>query len=216
MRAAVLNRPGEALVVQEIPAPRPNEAQVLIHVHACAVCRTDLHIVAGELPLPPLPIVPGHQIIGTVVETGSAVTALEIGQRVGVPWLGWTCGECSHCRAGCENLCERARFTGYDLPGGFAEYVAADAKYCFSIPDGYSDAHAAPLLCAGLIGYRCLRFCGAARSLGIYGFGAAAHIVTQIARWQERAVYAFARPGDDSAQTFALQLGAVWAGASYF
>jgi len=210
----VLHRPGEALQLEDVPTPEPGADQVLLHVHACGVCRTDLHIVDGELPPHKQPVIPGHQIVGTVVETGSNVSTLERGQRVGVPWLAWTDGTCDYCTSGRENLCDRAKFTGYDVDGGFAEYAVADARYCFPIPDGYPDDHAAPLLCAGLIGYRSLRFTGDAHRLGIYGFGAAAHIVTQVARWQGREVYAFTRAGDDAAQDFARELGAVWAGAA--
>ena len=210
----VLHRPGEALQLEDVPTPEPGADQVLLHVHACGVCRTDLHIVDGELPPHKQPVIPGHQIVGTVVETGMHVSTLERGQRVGVPWLAWTDGTCDYCTSGRENLCDRAKFTGYDVDGGFAEYAVADARYCFPIPDGYPDDHAAPLLCAGLIGYRSLRFTGDAHRLGIYGFGAAAHIVTQVARWQGREVYAFTRAGDDAAQDFARELGAVWADAS--
>lgn len=210
----VLHRPGEALQLEDVPTPEPGADQVLLHVHACGVCRTDLHIVDGELPPHKQPVIPGHQIVGTVVETGMHVSTLERGQRVGVPWLAWTDGTCDYCTSGRENLCDRAKFTGYDVDGGFAEYAVADARYCFPIPDGYPDDHAAPLLCAGLIGFRSLRFTDDAHRLGIYGFGAAAHIVTQVARWQGREVYAFTRAGDDAAQDFARELGAVWADAS--
>jgi len=209
-----LHRPGEALQLEDVPTPEPGADQVLLHVHACGVCRTDLHIVDGELPPHKQPVIPGHQIVGTVVETGMHVSTLERGQRVGVPWLAWTDGTCDYCTSGRENLCDRAKFTGYDVDGGFAEYAVADARYCFPIPDGYPDDHAAPLLCAGLIGFRSLRFTDDAHRLGIYGFGAAAHIVTQVARWQGREVYAFTRAGDDAAQDFARELGAVWADAS--
>ena len=181
---------------------------------ACAVCRTDLHVVDGELPNPKLPLILGHEIVGRVTRLGEQVSLLSVGQRVGVPWLGWTCGECSYCRAGKENLCPKARFTGYTLDGGYAEFTVADERYCVPIPESYSDAGAAPLLCAGLIGYRSLARAGDAKRLGIYGFGAAAHIVTQVARYQGRSVYAFTRPGDEEAQRFAKGLGAAWAGAS--
>ena len=193
--------------------PNPGSAQVLIRVHVCAVCRTDLHIVDGELPDPKLPLIPGHQIVGTVVRKGEAAPQA-IGARVGVPWLGWTCGRCRYCLSGRENLCDNARFTGYHIDGGYAEYVVADHRFCFPVPVGYSDLQAAPLLCAGLIGYRCLRMAGDGARLGLYGFGAAAHIVIQIARHQGRRVFAFTSPGDLAAQEFARTLGAVWAGGS--
>jgi len=183
-------------------------------VRACGVCRTDLHVVDGELPDPALPLVPGHQIVGTVEGFGAGVDGLRVGDRVGVPWLGWTCGECRYCREGAENLCDEARFTGYQIDGGFAEYALADPRYCFPIPSGYPDLQAAPLLCAGLIGYRSLVLAGEARRLGMYGFGAAAHILIQVARHQGREVYAFTRPGDAAGQAFARRLGAVWAGDS--
>jgi propanol-preferring alcohol dehydrogenase len=214
MRAMVLERPGQPLVLLELPVPEPGPGQVLLRIRACGVCRTDLHIVAGELPGPKLPLVLGHQIVGEVVRAGPGANRFVPGQRVGVPWLGWTCGECRYCRSGRENLCDRARFTGYTLDGGFAEYTVADERYCFPIPAGYPDEQAAPLLCAGLIGYRALRFAGEAQRLGFYGFGAAAHILTQVAVWQGRTVYAFTRPGDLESQVFARELGAVWAGGS--
>jgi len=210
----VLERPGQPLVLQELPVPVPGPGQVLLRIRACGVCRTDLHIVAGELPGPKLPLVLGHQIVAEVVRAGPGANRFVPGQRVGVPWLGWTCGECRYCRSGRENLCDRARFTGYTLDGGFAEYTVADERYCFPIPAGYPDEQAAPLLCAGLIGYRALRFTGEAQRLGFYGFGAAAHILTQVAVWQGRTVYAFTRPGDLESQVFARELGAVWAGGS--
>jgi propanol-preferring alcohol dehydrogenase len=187
---------------------------VLIRVHACAVCRTDLHVVDGDLSEPKLPLVPGHEIVGSVAALGDGVDRFAIGDRVGVPWLGWTCGACSLCRGGRENLCAQARFTGYQIDGGYGEFTVADQRFCFAIPAGYSDIEAAPLLCAGLIGYRSLRMAGEARRLGLYGFGAAAHIIAQVARWQGRAVYAFTSPGDAEAQAFARELGAVWAGGS--
>lgn len=214
MRAMVLERPGQPLVLRELPIPEPGPGQVLLRVRACGVCRTDLHIVDGELPNPKLPLILGHQIVGEVVQKGPGAERYQIGQRVGVPWLGWTCGECRFCQSGRENLCDRARFTGYTLDGGYAEYAVPDERYCFPIPDGYPDEQAAPLLCAGLIGYRALRFAAGARRLGFYGFGAAAHILTQVAVWQGRAVYAFTRPGDVEGQAFARSLGAVWAGGS--
>ncbi|WP_025746048.1 zinc-dependent alcohol dehydrogenase family protein [Kallotenue papyrolyticum] len=214
MRAMILKAPGQPLAPAELPTPTPGARQALIQVHACAVCRTDLHIVDGELPEPKLPLIPGHQIVGTVVAVGPDVQRLAVGQRVGVPWLGWTCGTCRFCRSGRENLCDRARFTGYQLDGGYAEYTVADERFCFALPADYADVEAAPLLCAGLIGYRALRLAGDAQRLGIYGFGAAAHIITQIARWQGRQVFAFTRPDDHATQQFARALGAVWVGAS--
>jgi len=214
MRAMVLQAARQRLVESELARPTVGTNQVLLQVHACAVCRTDLHVVDGELTEPKLPLVPGHEIVGTVIEKGAAVTRFAVGDRVGVPWLGWTCGVCPYCTSGRENLCDRARFTGYQLDGGFAELTAADQRYCFSLPAGYSDVDAAPLLCAGLIGYRALRAAGEAGRLGIYGFGAAAHLITQVARFQGREVLAFTRPGDDAAATFARGLGATWAGGS--
>jgi len=194
--------------------PQPGPGQVLLQIRACAVCRTDLHVVDGELPHPKLPLVPGHEIIGVVTAVGPAVERFKPGDRVGVPWLGWTCGACDYCRAGRENLCDQARFTGYTLDGGYAEYTIADQRFCLPIPDGASAAETAPLLCAGLIGYRSLVKAGAGKRLGIYGFGAAAHIITQVARFQGREVYAFTRRGDREAQSFALSMGAAWAGDS--
>ena len=203
MRAMVLDAPGSPLREAELPTPEPEPGQLLLRVRACGVCRTDLHVVEGELPRPKLPLVPGHQIVG---ET-------EDGRRLGVPWLGWTCGECRYCRSGRENLCDRARFTGYDLDGGYAEWAVADERFCFPIPDGFGDLEAAPLLCAGLIGYRSLRLAGDGGRLGLYGFGAAAHIVAQVARHEGRRLFAVTREGDDEAQAFARELGAEWAGA---
>ena len=214
MKAMVLRRVCEALVPEERPVPEPGPGQVLVRVCACAVCRTDLHVVDGELPDLRPPIVPGHEIIGRVARSGAGVDQFRDGARVGVPWLGWTCGVCEYCRAGRENLCPKARFTGYQIDGGFAEYMVADARYCFTIPDRFSDAEAAPLMCAGLIGHRTLRMAGDARRIGFYGFGAAAHIAIQVARWEGREVYGFTRPGDVTAQDFARRLGAVWAGGS--
>ena len=214
MRAMIFSRAGQSLRWEELPTPKPAAGQVLIQVNACAVCRTDLHILDGELPDPKLPLVLGHEIIGRVAALGSEVSGFQVGERVGVPWLGWTCGQCAYCQAGRENLCDLAKFTGYTLDGGYAEYTVADARYCFPIPDHYSDAEAAPLLCAGLIGYRSLVKTGEARNLGLYGFGAAAHIVAQMARHQGRKVFAFTRPGDTIAQQFAKELGATWAGDS--
>ena len=214
MRAQVLTAARRPLVAAELPMPRPGPEQVLIAVRACAVCRTDLHVVDGELPDPKLPLVPGHEIIGTVVEKGESVDRFRIGDRVGVPWLGWTCGVCEYCRSGRENLCDRARFTGYQIDGGYAELTVADQRYCFAIDPRYGDVEAAPLMCAGLIGYRTLRMAGDAQLVGIYGFGAAAHIVAQVIRHQGRRLFAFTRPGDLAAQDFARSLGAEWAGGS--
>lgn len=215
MRAMVLAKAGERLRPVERPDPVPEPHQLLIEVCACAVCRTDLHVVDGDLKHPKLPLVPGHEIVGRVLEVGRAVEAdFKIGQRVGVPWLGFTCGTCRFCRSGQENLCDNARFTGYQIDGGFATHTVADARYCFAIPDRYDDVHAAPLLCAGLIGYRALKAAGDAQSVGIYGFGAAAHIVAQICRHQGRTTYAFTRDGDAAAQAFARDLGCAWTGSS--
>ncbi len=207
----VLDRPGTPLRLAELPDPTPAKGQVLLRVHACGVCRTDLHIVDGELAQPKLPLVLGHQVVGTVLEGGGR---FEAGERIGVPWLGWTDGDCRYCRADQENLCERARFTGYDLDGGYAELVVADARFCFPLPAGYADAEAAPLLCAGLIGYRALRLAGEGEALGLYGFGASAHIVCQVAVAQGRRVFAGTREGDDETQAFARSLGAEWAGSA--
>jgi propanol-preferring alcohol dehydrogenase len=214
MRAMVLHAAGKPLRLEERAVPEPKADQVLVRVRACGVCRTDLHVVDGELPEPKLPLVPGHEVVGTVAALGKDVDRFEEGRRVGIPWLGWTCGDCRFCRAGRENLCERARFTGYTLDGGYADYALVDARYAFPIHGPYSDAEAAPLLCAGLIGYRSLELAGEAKRLGLYGFGAAAHIVAQVARHQGREVYAFVRPGDTAAKDFARDLGAVWAGDS--
>ena len=214
MKAMQFNRPGEGLRQAELPIPQPDTGQVLVKVRVCGVCRTDLHVVDSELPNPKLPIIPGHEIVGRVETLGGGVDRFEIGERVGVPWLGFTCGTCQHCTSGSENLCDDASFTGYQIDGGYAEYAVADARYCFPIHGDYDDAEAAPLLCAGLIGYRALRMAGDADRLGIYGFGAAGHIVAQVARWQGRRVFAFTRPGDVEAQSFARDLGAEWAGDS--
>src|SRR5712671_2372159 len=214
MRAQLFTAAGHPLAAAELPEPRPGPQQVLIRVRACAVCRTDLHVVDGELPDPNLPLVPGHEIIGSVVEKGESVDRFSIGDRVGVPWLGWTCGICEYCRSGHENLCDRARFTGYQIDGGYAELTVADQRYCFAIDQRYGDVEAAPLMCAGLIGYRTLRMAGDGRLIGIYGFGAAAHIVAQVIRHQGRRLFAFTRPGDLAAQDFARSLGAEWAGGS--
>jgi propanol-preferring alcohol dehydrogenase len=215
MQAMILQQPGQSLQMADLPTPTPAAGQVLIRVQACGVCRTDLHIVDGELVHPKLPLVLGHQIVGTVVGTGSDVGAsFAIGTRVGVPWLGQTCNHCLYCVSGQENLCDRAQFTGYQIDGGYAEYTVADQRFCFPIPTGYPDLQAAPLLCAGLIGYRALRMTGNAKRLGFYGFGAAAHILVQVANYQSRQVFAFTRPGDRAGQSFAHNLGAVWAGGS--
>jgi propanol-preferring alcohol dehydrogenase len=214
MRAMIFEMPGKPLALRDVAVPEPGVGQVLIHVGACAVCRTDLHVIDGELPNPKLPLIPGHEIVGRVEKLGEGVEGFRAGDRVGVPWLGWTCGECDYCRAGQENLCDRARFTGYTIDGGYAEYTVADARFCFRVPESFDDVGCAPLLCAGLIGYRSLRKAGDARRLGLYGFGAAAHIVAQVARFQGREVYAFTRHGDTAAQEFAHRMGAVWAGSS--
>ncbi len=214
MRAMVLTEPGRPLELRDLPIPTPGPNEVLIRVEACAVCRTDLHIVDGELPAPALPLIPGHQIVGAIAGLGEQVTRWTVGQRVGVPWLGWTCGSCRFCREGRENLCDQAQFTGYTRPGGFAEYTVADQRFCFALPANEQATAVAPLLCAGLIGYRALRLAGEGERLGIYGFGAAAHLITQVARWQGRQVFAFTRPGDMEGQRFARELGAVWAGDS--
>jgi propanol-preferring alcohol dehydrogenase len=214
MRAMVLETPGQPLRAVDRPKPAPGPGQVLIQVRACAVCRTDLHVVDGELPDPKLPLVPGHEIVGAVAAKGAGTERYKIGDRVGVLWLGWTCGQCQYCRSGRENLCAQARFTGYTLDGGYAEFTVADERFCFPIPPAYSDTEAAPLLCAGLIGYRSLAKTGDAKRIGIYGFGAAAHIVVQVARFQGREVFAFTRPGDLATQQFAESLGVVWAGES--
>jgi alcohol dehydrogenase, propanol-preferring len=214
MRAMVLERQREPLRPAELPDPQPAAGQVLISVGACGVCRTDLHIADGDLREPKLPLVLGHQIVGTVREAGERAERFDPGQRVGVPWLGWTCGECRYCLSGRENLCDRARFTGCDVDGGYAELAVADERFCFAIPEGYPDEQAAPLLCAGLIGYRALRLVGDAERIGFYGFGASAHILCQVAVHQGRRVFAFTREGDEQGQAFARKLGAEWAGSS--
>jgi propanol-preferring alcohol dehydrogenase len=214
MLAMVFDGTGKPLQQREMPTPRPGDGQLLIEVRACAVCRTDLHIVDGELTGAKLPLIPGHEVVGVVVENGLGSERFQKGDRVGVPWLGWTCGQCGYCRSGRENLCDYARFTGYTLDGGYAELMTADQRFCFRIPEMYGDAQAAPLLCAGLIGYRSLSKTSGAKRLGIYGFGAAAHIVTQVARFEGKEIYAFTRPGDEGGQQFARSLGAVWAGDS--
>ena len=211
MKAMILEKIGNPLRLMDVPAPDPHPGQARIRVRACAVCRTDLHVMDGELPNPKLPLIPGHEIVGTI-EKGSG--RFRDGDRVGVPWLGYTCGKCAYCRTGRENLCDRAQFTGYQIDGGYAEYCVADERFCFPIPAGYSDIQATPLLCAGLIGYRSYKMAGDARRLGFYGFGAAAHILIQLARHQGREVFAFTKPGDQEAQKFALELGAEWVGGS--
>jgi propanol-preferring alcohol dehydrogenase len=214
MKAMVMERARTPLREAELSVPQPGPNQVLIKVAACGVCRTDLHVFDGELAHPKLPLVLGHEIVGHVVALGDGVEGFAIGERVGVPWLGYTDGTCFYCREGRENLCDHPLFTGYQIDGGYAQYTVADERYAFPIPDGYSDAEAAPLLCAGLIGYRSLKLAGSGKRLGIYGFGAAAHIVAQVARHEGREVYAFTRPGDTKAQEFARELGAVWVGGS--
>jgi propanol-preferring alcohol dehydrogenase len=214
MRAVVFDAAGQPVTERRLPVPQPSDGQLLLRVHACAVCRTDLHLLDGEVDVPAPPRVLGHQIVGTVIGMGPGAQGHEIGSRVGVPWLGWTDGVCEWCRSGRDNLCPNALFTGRDIDGGYAEYTVADARYCFAIPDGYPDELAAPLLCAGAIGFRALRMAGDATRLGMYGFGASAHILTQVARWQGRRVFAFTRPGDEPGQRFARELGAEWAGGS--
>jgi propanol-preferring alcohol dehydrogenase len=214
MRAMILDAQGRPLRQGELPRPKPRVDEILLEVHACGVCRTDLHVMDGDLRQPKLPLVLGHEIVGVVVDKGAKVERFDLGQRVGVPWLGRTCGHCGYCASGRENLCDEAEFTGYTLNGGYAEFALADARYCFSLPHAYTDAEAAPLLCAGLIGYRALVAAGDARRIGIYGFGAAAHIIAQVARWQGREIFAFTKPGDADGQRFARELGAAWAGDS--
>jgi alcohol dehydrogenase, propanol-preferring len=214
MRAMVFEDAGRPLVLRELPTPVPGPGQVLVKVNACGVCRTDLHVVDSELADPKLPLIPGHEIVGRIEATAEGAGHFYVGQRVGIPWLGWTCGVCEYCRSGRENLCDLARFTGYTLDGGYAEYTVADGRFCFPLPDGLGDVASAPLLCAGLIGYRTLRKAGDARRIGFYGFGAAAHIAVQVARFEKKAVYAFTRPGDLKAQEFARRFGASWAGGS--
>ncbi|WP_226419354.1 zinc-dependent alcohol dehydrogenase family protein [Dechloromonas denitrificans] len=217
MRAMRLHRPGQGLRLEQLPVPVAGPGQLQLRVEACGVCRTDLHLIDGELPNPALPIIPGHEIVGRITALGEGVSGFRIGQRVGVPWLGWTCGNCRFCLSGRENLCDSARFTGYQIDGGFAEYTVADERYCFALPDTPDSAPAielAPLLCAGLIGYRALRLAGEAQTVGIYGFGAAAHIIAQVLQHQGRSFYAFTRPGDTESQDFARSLGAAWAGSA--
>ncbi len=214
MKAMLLDAPRQPLRLADVPMPEPGPGRIRVRVSACGVCRTDLHVVDGDLTEPKLPIIPGHEIVGYVDALGPGVTQFAAGERVGIPWLGHTCGHCFYCTHGAENLCDAPGFTGYTIDGGYAEYAVADEQYCFPIPGDLSDPEAAPLLCAGLIGYRSLRLAGDAHRLGIYGFGAAAHILAQVARYQGREVYAFTRPGDTHAQDFARRLGAVWAGGS--
>jgi propanol-preferring alcohol dehydrogenase len=215
MQAMVLEKAGQPLILKEIPLPVPGTGQVLVKVLACGVCRTDLHIVDGELNRPILPLVPGHEIVGQVIETGPQVTDLRIGDIIGIPWLAHTCGKCKYCKSGKENLCDNAEFTGYTVNGGYAEYTVARAAYCFRLPSSYTGPEAAPLLCAGLIGFRSYRMADAtAKNIGLYGFGAAAHILIQVAAGQGKKVFAFTRPGDARGQAFAMELGAAWAGGS--
>lgn len=215
MRAMVLDKPGQPLQLRDVKKPRPSRGQLMVRIATCAVCRTDLHVVDGELPDPKLPLIPGHQIVGYVEEIGEEVESrFKVGDRVGIPWLGWTDGECAYCRSKRENLCDRARFTGYTIDGGYAEFTVADARFCFHLPDRYNDVEVAPLLCAGLIGYRSYRKTGDARRLGIYGFGNAAHLVSQIALYEGRDLFVFTRPGDIETQQNAKALGAKWAGGS--
>jgi len=214
MKAMILKKAKEPLTLEKIPKPKPGAGEILIHVHACGVCRTDLHIVDGELTEPKLPLIPGHQIVGTIEALGERVSSHAVGERVGIPWLWKSCGSCFYCKEGKENLCDNALFTGYQVNGGYAEYTVADESFCFSLPDAFSDLEAAPLLCGGLIGYRAYRMTKDAERLGFFGFGAAAHILTQVALHEEKQVYAFTRPKDRSTQDFAKRLGAVWAGGS--
>jgi propanol-preferring alcohol dehydrogenase len=214
MRAMILEKPRQPLQLREVAAPRLGAGQLLVRVATCAVCRTDLHVVDGELPDPKLPLIPGHQIVGRIEQIGEGVEGFSAGDRVGIPWLGWTDGECAYCRSNRENLCDRAKFTGYTIDGGYAEFTVGDARFCFHLPERYNDVEAAPLLCAGLLGYRSLRKAGDARRLGIYGFGNAAHLIGQIALYQGRELFVFTRPGDKAGQESARRLGAVWAGGS--
>lgn len=214
MRAMLMDHPNEKLQLRDVPIPTPSEKQVLIKVDACGICRTDLHVIDGDLKQPKLPIIPGHQIVGKIVKVGDSVSEFHIGDRIGVPWLGGSCAHCSYCLSGHENLCDFPIFTGYQADGGFAEYCVADARFCFPLPNDYPDAQAAPLLCAGLIGYRALNKTGNAKKIGVYGFGAAAHILVQVANYQNRQIYAFTRPKDVKSQLFAKELGAKWAGGS--
>jgi len=214
MRAMILERTKVPLQRRDLPKPKPAAGQLLVRVSTCAVCRTDLHIVDGELPDPKLPLVPGHEIVGRVEQIGENVKKFSVDDRVGIPWLGWTCGACRYCRSNRENLCDRALFTGYNIDGGYAEFVVTDARFCFHLPDQYNDVDVAPLLCAGMLGYRSYRKTGDARRLGFYGFGSAAHLIAQVARFEDREIFAFTRPGDKAGQNFARELGATWAGGS--
>src|SRR5438128_10651092 len=214
MRAMVLEKTGTRLVLRDVPKAKSGRGQLLVRVNACAVCRTDLHIVDGELPDPKLPLILGHQIVGRVEQIGANTGGFSMGDRVGIPWLGWTDGDCAYCRSNRENLCDRAKFTGYNIDGGYAEFTVADARYCFHLPDDYNDVEVAPLLCAGMLGYRSYRKTGDAKRLGVYGFGNAAHLISQIAIHEEKEIFAFTRPGDEIGQKEALSLGAIWAGGS--
>jgi alcohol dehydrogenase, propanol-preferring len=214
MRAMILDKPRQPLQLREVAAPRPGEGQLLVRIATCAVCRTDLHIVDGELPDPKLPLIPGHQIVGRIEQIGEGVQGFSAGDRVGIPWLGWTDGVCAYCRSKRENLCDRAKFTGYTIDGGYAEFTVADARFCFHLPNEYNDVEAAPLLCAGMLGYRSYRKTGDAHRLGVYGFGNAAHLIAQVAIYQGRKVFAFTRPADKAGRESARRLGAVWAGGS--
>jgi alcohol dehydrogenase, propanol-preferring len=214
MRAMVLEKTGTRLVLRDVPKPKSGWGQLVVRVNACAVCRTDLHIVDGELPDPKLPLILGHQIVGRVEQIGANTGGFSMGDRVGIPWLGWTDGDCAYCRSNRENLCDRAKFTGYNIDGGYAEFTVAEARYCFHLPDEYNDVDAAPLLCAGMLGYRSYRKTGDAHRLGIYGFGNAAHLIAQVARYEKKEIYAFTRPGDKAGQESARSLGAVWSGSS--
>ena len=214
MRAMVLEKTGTRLVLRDVPKPKSGRGQLLVRVNACAVCRTDLHIVDGELPDPKLPLILGHQIVGRVEQIGANTGGFSMGDRVGIPWLGWTDGDCAYCRSNRENLCDRAKFTGYNIDGGYAEFTVAEARYCFHLPDEYNDVDAAPLLCAGMLGYRSYRKTGDAHRLGIYGFGNAAHLIAQVARYEKKENYALTRPGDKAGQESARSLGAVWSGSS--
>jgi alcohol dehydrogenase, propanol-preferring len=214
MRAMVFEKTGTRLVLRDVPKPKSGRRQLLVRVNACAVCRTDLHIVDGELPDPKLPLILGHQIVGRVEQIGANTGGFSMGDRVGIPWLGWTDGDCAYCRSNRENLCDRAKFTGYNIDGGYAEFTVAEARYCFHLPDEYNDVDAAPLLCAGMLGYRSYRKTGDAHRLGIYGFGNAAHLIAQVARYEKKEIYAFTRPGDKAGQESARSLGAVWSGSS--
>src|SRR5437868_4718835 len=214
MRAMVFEKTGTRLVLRDVPKPKSGSGQLLVRVNACAVCRTDLHVVDGELPDPKLPLILGHQIVGRVEQIGANTGGFSMGDRVGIPWLGWTDGDCAYCRSNRENLCDRAQFTGYNIDGGYAEFALADARYCFHLPNQYNDVEVAPLLCAGMLGYRSYRKTGDARRLGIYGFGNAAHLIAQVALYEKKEIYAFTRPGDKAGQEVAKKLGAVWAGGS--